>query len=48
MQNLVEKDALHEVSGLIALIANKPECEMYKQALREAGNCCASRTLIDG
>jgi hypothetical protein len=37
MQNLVEKDASHEVNGLIALIANKPECEVYKQALREVG-----------
>ena len=37
MQNLVEKDASHEVDGLIALIANKPQCEAYKQALREAG-----------
>jgi hypothetical protein len=37
MQNLVEKDASHEVDGLIALVANKPECEVYKQALREAG-----------
>ncbi len=37
MQNLVEKDASHEVDGLIALVANKPECEVYKQSLREAG-----------
>lgn len=37
MQNLVEKDASHEVDGLIALIANKPECKVYKQALRESG-----------
>lgn len=37
MQNLVEKDASRQANALISLIANKPECEVYKQALREAG-----------
>lgn len=37
MSNLVEKDASHQTEGLIHNLQQRPECQQYIEALREAG-----------
>jgi hypothetical protein len=37
MSNLVEKDASHQTEGLIRNLQQRPDCQQYIDALREAG-----------
>jgi hypothetical protein len=37
MSNLVEKDASHQTEGLIRNLQQRPDCQRYIKALREAG-----------
>jgi hypothetical protein len=37
MAPLVQKDASHQVEGLIRTLDNRPECQLYIDRLREAG-----------
>jgi hypothetical protein len=37
LSNLIEKDASHEVAGLIAKLKTGPECDVYRRKLAEAG-----------
>lgn len=37
MSGIVQKDASRQAIGLISLLADRPECEVYKSRLREAG-----------
>ena len=38
MSNLVEKDASHQTEGLIRNLQQRPDCQQYIDALREAGH----------
>ena len=38
MSGLVQKDASRQVEGLIRNLENRPECDTYKERLREAGH----------
>jgi hypothetical protein len=37
LSNLTEKDASHQVTGLIAKLKTGPECGVYRRRLAEAG-----------
>jgi hypothetical protein len=37
LSNLIEKDASHQVTGLIAKLKTGPECDVYRRRLAEAG-----------
>jgi hypothetical protein len=37
MSGIMQKDASKQANGLILLLADRPECEIYKSRLREAG-----------
>lgn len=37
MSNLVEKNASHQTEGLIRNLQQRPDCQQYIDALREAG-----------
>jgi hypothetical protein len=37
LSNLVEKDASHQVAGLIAQLKSGPGCDVYRRRLAEAG-----------